>query len=128
MTTFLIDAATLPGPSDGFIVGVGVVMLILVPSVLTLGVAAVLAWRQRGGQVSILARVARAISVGLVLACPTMAVVQLAHTPGGAAARPAEGLLLAVVFAVENGGYLWLVLRRPGRWVPAVAATTVASR
>ncbi len=29
-------------------------------------------------------------------------------------ARPAEGLLLAVVFAVENSGYLWLVLRRPG--------------
>jgi hypothetical protein len=40
-------------------------------------------------------------------------VLQLAGTPGNVA-RPVGTGLLAVMFAAEIGGYLWLVLRRPG--------------
>jgi hypothetical protein len=111
MTTILADLGGRPGPADGFIVGAWVVALVLVPSVLAMGAAAMLAWRQRGSRGSILARV---MSVGLVVACPVVAVAQVARTPGGAVARPVGGLLLSVVFAAEIGGYLWLVLRRPG--------------
>ncbi len=113
MTTFRTDAAALSGLSDGLIRGVWVFVLILAPTVLALGAAAVLARRQRGRRVSVLGRVGQAISVALVLACPTVVVLQLASTPGNVA-RPVEAGLLSVMFAAEIGGYLWLVLRRPG--------------
>jgi hypothetical protein len=88
--------------------------MITAPSAVALLVGAALAWRQRVRQVSVVARVGQLVSAAGVLACPTVAVVQLAFSAGGATARPVLGMLVAVVFAAENGGYLWLVLRRPG--------------
>jgi hypothetical protein len=87
--------------------------MIMVPSVLALCVSAALATR-RGRPVSVVARIAQLVSAASVLACPMVAVIQLAFVPGGAVAQPVLGMLMAVVFAAEIGGYLWLVLRRPG--------------
>jgi hypothetical protein len=88
--------------------------VIAVPNVLALLVGAGIAMRRRVSKVSRIARVAQLISVAGVVACPMVAVVQLALSPGGAFARPVLGTLMAAVFAAESGRYLWLVLRRPG--------------
>jgi hypothetical protein len=88
--------------------------MIMVPAVLALWVSAALATRRRSRPVSVVARIAQLVSAAGVLACPTVAVIQLALVPGGAVAQPVLGMLMAVVFAAEIGGYLWLVLRRPG--------------
>jgi hypothetical protein len=88
--------------------------MVMVPSVLAVCSSAALAMRRRSRSVGRVARVAQFASAAAVLACPAVAVIQLALEPGGASAQPILGMLMAVVLAAEVGGYLWLVIRRPG--------------
>jgi hypothetical protein len=64
--------------------GLAVVALVAVPSLLAIGLSAGLAVKGWSRPVSVAAQVAQFASVGVVLACPTVAVVETLFVQGGA--------------------------------------------
>jgi hypothetical protein len=75
---------------------------------------AALARPRRSPQVSTAARTMQVLTVTAILACPVLALREMALYPGNGGPSSFAGLVVVVVFAAEPAGYLLLILRRPG--------------